>query len=141
MQLTKIIKGNSHTDSRGTLKFNNFFDTSEIKRMYIVQNSSTEILRGWQGHKVEQRWFSVIYGSFEIYLIAVENWEQPSRDLKSIKYDLNASTMDILHVPSGYVSCLKSKELNSKLLAMSDYGLLEISDEYRFEIDYFKMIN
>ena len=55
MQLPKIIKGNSHTDSRGTLKFNNFFDTSEIKRMYIVQNSSTEILRGWQGHKVEQR--------------------------------------------------------------------------------------
>ena len=83
----------------------------------------------------------MIYGSFEIYLIAVENWEQPSRDLKSIKYDLNASTMDILHVPSGYVTCLKSKELNSKLLAMSDYGLLEISDEYRFEIDYFKMIN
>ena len=44
-------------------------------------------------------------------------------------------------VPSGYVSCIKSKESNSKLLSMSNYGIEEINDEYRFNIDYFELTN
>ena len=83
MYLPKIIKGNSYTDSRGTLIYNNLFDASEIKRMYIIQNSSTEVFRGWQGHKIEQRWFSSVQGEFEIDLIEVDNWETPSRGLQS----------------------------------------------------------
>lgn len=31
MNLPKIIKGNSFTDVRGTIYFNNHFDTAEIK--------------------------------------------------------------------------------------------------------------
>tara|TARA_B110000003_G_C16434813_1_gene451621 strand:- start:233 stop:661 length:429 start_codon:yes stop_codon:yes gene_type:complete len=140
MHLPKIIQGSSYTDSRGTLFFNNIFDASAIKRMYIIQNSSIEAFRGWQGHKVEQRWFSVINGSFEIYLIAVDNWEKPSKNLKLIKYHLNAANMDVLHVPSGFVSSIRSKEHDSKLLAMSNYGLGEINDEYKYEINFFKLV-
>lgn len=47
MQLPKIIKGNSFTDIRGTINFNNSFDASQIKRMYIIQNSSVNFIRGW----------------------------------------------------------------------------------------------
>jgi dTDP-4-dehydrorhamnose 3,5-epimerase-like enzyme len=141
MQLPKIIKGNSFTDIRGTIYFNNSFDTSEIKRMYIIQNSSVNIIRGWQGHKVEQRWFSSLQGEFEIYLIEVDNWETPSRGLKSIKYNLSSDKMNVLHVPPGFISRIRSKEPASKLLAMSNYGIGEIKDEYRYEIDYFKLTN
>ena len=139
MELPKIIKGNSFTDIRGTIYFNNSFDTSEIKRMYIIQNSSVNIIRGWQGHKVEQRWFSSLQGEFEIHLIKVDNWKTPSKDLQSIKYDLSSDKMNILHVPSGFVSSIRSKESDSKLMAMSNYGINEIKDEYRYEINYFKI--
>ena len=139
MQLPKIIKGNSFTDIRGTIYFNNSFDTSEIKRMYIIQNRSVNINRGWQGHKVEQRWFSALQGEFEIHLIKVDNWKTPSKDLQSIKYDLSSDKMNILHVPSGFVSSIRSKESDSKLMAMSNYGINEIKDEYRYEINYFKI--
>ena len=139
MKLPSLIKGSSFVDSRGTLYYNNYFDTSAIKRIYVIQNSSVNVIRGWQGHKVEQRWFSAIQGEFEIHLIEVDNWEAPSKNLQSTKYDLNASNMDVLHVPSGYVSCIKSKESASKLLAMSNYGIEEINDEYRYEVDYFKL--
>ena len=141
IELPKIIKGNSFTDIRGTIYFNNSFDTSEIKRMYIIQNSSVNIIRGWQGHKVEQRWFSAVQGEFEIHLIEVDNWETPSKDLQSIKYNLSSDKMNVLHVPPGFVSSIRSKESASKLLAMSNYGIDEIKDEYRFENDYFKFNN
>ena len=141
MELPKIIKGNSFTDIRGTIYFNNSFDTSEIKRMYIIQNSSVNVIRGWQGHKVEHRWFSAVQGEFEIYLIEVDNWETPSKDLQSIKYNLSSDKMNVLHVPPGFVSSIRSKESASKLLAMSNYGIEEINDEYRYENEYFKLTN
>ena len=137
----KIIKGNSFTDIRGTIYFNNSFDTSEIKRMYIIQNSSVNVIRGWQGHKVEQRWFSALQGEFEIHLIKVDNWKTPSKDLQSIKYNLSSDKMNVLHVPPGFVSSIRSKESASKLLAMSNYGIEEINDEYRYENEYFKLTN
>ena len=115
MYLPKIIKGNSYTDSRGTLIYNNLFDSSEIKRMYIIQNSSTEVFRGWQGHKIEQRWFSSVQGEFEIDLIEVDNWETPSRGLQSVKYNLGSDKMNVLHVQPGFVSCIRSKKPDSKL--------------------------
>ena len=139
MYLPKIIKGKSYTDSRGTLIYNNLFDASEIKRMYIIKNSSTEVFRGWQGHKIEQRWFSSVQGEFEIHLIKVDNWEIPSKSLKSIKYNLSSEKMDVLYVPPGFVSSIRSKEPDSKLLVMSNYAIEEINDEYRFENDYFKL--
>jgi hypothetical protein len=37
--------------------------------MYTIQNIDTEFFKGWQGHKVEQRWFSVVQGSFKIILV------------------------------------------------------------------------
>ena len=141
MQQPKIIKGNSFTDIRGIINFNNSFDASEIKRIYTIQNSNMQILRGWQGHKVENRWFSVINGGFDIFLIAIDSWDKPSKDLKSTKYKMNSGTMDVLYVPSGYVSCIRSKDLDSKLLAMSNYGLEEINDDYKYDFNYFKFTN
>ena len=45
--------------------------------------------------------------------------------------------MNVLHVPPGFISSIKSKEPASILLVMSNYGMGEIKDEYRYEIDYF----
>ena len=50
--------------------------------MCFIQNSSVNIIWGWQGHIVEQRWISSQQGESEIYIIEVDNWETPSRDLQ-----------------------------------------------------------
>jgi len=49
--------------------------------------------------------------------------------------------MNVLHVPPGFVSSFRFKEPASKLLAMSNYGIEEIKDECRYEINYFKLTN
>jgi dTDP-4-dehydrorhamnose 3,5-epimerase-like enzyme len=136
--ISKIINGGSHSDDRGTLRFNNSFDATAIKRIYLIENKETTFVRGWQGHRIEQRWFSVLQGCFKIELIAIDDWEHPSRDLKSLSFILNAESLDVLHVPPGYVSSIQALDEGAKLLVMSDYLLGAIQDEYRFDIDYFK---
>ena len=49
--------------------------------------------------------------------------------------------MNVLHVPPGFVSSFRFKEPASKLLAMSNYGIAEIKDEYRYENNYFNLTN
>lgn len=135
--MPKLIKGNSHNDSRGTIFFNNNFDASDVKRIYLIENHSTNFVRGWQGHKIEQRWFTVLSGSFKIELIAIDNWSSPSKDLDILTFVIGEKKLDILHVPKGFISRIQSLEENSKLLVMGDYLLGEIQDEYRFEVNYF----
>jgi dTDP-4-dehydrorhamnose 3,5-epimerase-like enzyme len=135
--IPKIISGNSHTDTRGTLFYNNDFDASQIKRVYVIENATNDVIRAWQGHKIEQRWFSAIKGSFKIGLIKIDNWENPAKSLEMHLFAVNADTLEVIHVPQGYVSSIQSLEEGSKLLVMADYLLGEVKDEYRYDVDYF----
>jgi len=132
-----IISGNSHRDKRGTITFNNDFNAISVKRVYFIENIDTIFVRGWQGHKVEQRWFSAVAGSFRIKTIVIEDWENPTRIVEHEEFVLQASSFDVLHVPQGAVTSIQAVEVNARLMAMSDYNLGEIEDEYRFDLDYF----
>lgn len=138
MEKPGIIKGNSFTDERGSLFFNNDFNASTVKRMYYIENKDTQFIRGWTGHKIEQRWFSAVQGSFMIKLIKINDWEKPSENLPVLEFELNSDNLDVLHVPKGYASAIQSRDENSRLLVMADYSLGEIADDYRFPINYFE---
>ncbi len=133
-----IIEGNCYIDQRGKLFYNNDFDTSSIKRIYMIENINVDFIRAWQGHKIEQRWFSVLQGSFEIQLIAIDDWEKPTINLQRHKFILNTDKLSVLHIPRGYVSSIQALKEASKLLVMADYLLVEIDDEFRYSFDYFK---
>jgi dTDP-4-dehydrorhamnose 3,5-epimerase-like enzyme len=135
----KLISGNCHSDQRGFLFYNNNFDVSKVKRIYIVENKDVYFVRGWQGHQIEQRWFSAITGKFKIKLIQVDNWEKPSEKLEVNTFIISSGTLDVIHIPQGYISSIQSLEPDSKLLVMADYLLGEVKDEYRYDIDYFKI--
>lgn len=132
-----IISGGLHSDARGILLYNNAFNASQVKRFYLIENIDTGIIRAWQGHRVEQRWFSAIHGSFKIKLVAISNWENPSRSGEIITFILDSKNLDILHVPNGYVSSIQALSIGSRLLVLADHSLNEISDEFRFPFDYF----
>lgn len=132
-----LISGNCHQDQRGQLFYNNDFDASSIKRMYVIENHPVDFIRAWQGHKIEQRWFSAVQGRFKIQLIAIDNWEKPSETLPRLDYILESARLDVLHIPAGYVSSIQALEEKSKLVVMADSHLGEISDEFRYPTDYF----
>ena len=133
-----LILGGVHLDKRGELKFNNSFNMSQIKRIYSITINNKINKRRWQGHKIEQRWFTAINGSFNVKLILVDNWIKPNPNLNNINFQISSKALDILHVPSGYVTSIEANSDNSILLVMSDYSFNEINDEYKFPANYFK---
>ena len=138
MSLPRIIEGGKHSDERGNLFFNNNFDASVIKRVYFIENSEVSFVRGWTGHKIEQRWFTAFHGSFNIKLIKIEDFESSKKEAEILEFKLNSEKLDILHIPQGYASAIQSKQTGSRLLVMADYFLGEINDDYRFPLDYFE---
>ena len=137
--MPKLTTGAIHSDQRGLLRHNNDFDAIAVRRFYVLENQKLDFVRGWQGHKIEQRWFTAMKGSFEIRLIAVDNWENPSKDLECLVYILTAEKLGILYVPAGYISSIQFLEEDGILLIMSDYLLGEIQDDYRYDINHFMM--
>ncbi|PIF47076.1 WxcM-like protein [Chryseobacterium sp. 52] len=141
MEIPELIVGGKYSDERGSLFFNNSFNAADIKRIYYIENEDTEFIRGWTGHKIEQRWFSVAQGSFFIRLIKIDNWETPAAESDILEFEVNADTLDILHMPKGYVSAVQAKTKGAKLLVMVDHALGEVNDDYRFPVDYFKKLS
>jgi dTDP-4-dehydrorhamnose 3,5-epimerase-like enzyme len=140
MQKPKLIAGGVHEDDRGILHYNNEFVASDVKRIYAITNKNHDFIRAWQGHKIEKRWFSAICGAFKIRLIQIDNWESPSKNLPQLQFSLSSESLDVLLVPSGYVTSIQASEENSKLFVMADYMYGEVKDEYRFDETYFSDI-
>ena len=125
----ELLDGKRHEDARGVITYNNDFDASQIKRIYTIENHSIDFVRGWQGHQVEQRWFAAMKGTFEIAVIQVDDFNNPSSHLPISRFPLSAETLTYLHVPAGCITAIQAKEEGSKLLVLSDYALGEIQDE------------
>jgi dTDP-4-dehydrorhamnose 3,5-epimerase-like enzyme len=61
----------------------------------------------------------------------------PSETLPRLDYVLESATLDVLHIPAGYVTSIQALDEKSKLVVMSDYHLGELNDEFRYPTDYF----
>ncbi len=135
-----IIKGNIHTDHRGTVRFVNDFTFNGIKRFYTITHPDTSTIRAWQGHKLESKYFYVTQGSFLINWIEIDNWQQPSKHLKINAHTLSDTESQILIIPPGHVNGFKALEPDSTIIVFSDMSLEESKeDDYRLPADYWRM--
>jgi dTDP-4-dehydrorhamnose 3,5-epimerase-like enzyme len=138
-QKPSLIAGGKHSDERGTLTFLNDFNLQWVKRMYFVENANTDLLRGWRGHQIEQRWFYAVAGQITIRLVEIDNWANPNPALDQLSYQLTVAANAVLHVPPGYASSLKALTQDAKLLVLGDYELEHAkNDDYLYPVDYFK---
>lgn len=132
----QIIKGEVFKDDRGQLSSINNFDLSSIVRFYEIAPKDSSIVRAWQAHKKESKWFYCSKGAFQIKLIRIDDFDAPSDDLTIETFHLNEAEPHVLHVPGGYANGFKSETENSKLVVFSDYGLAESkNDDFRYDIN------
>ena len=134
-QAVKQIQGGVHQDERGALVYNNDFDlaTAGICRFYTIQPAG-ERLRGWQGHRIEQKWFSAVRGNILVLVVAPDDWKYPSASLKPQEFLLKAGTGDILHVPAGHATAIKALSPGATVAVFSDLDLdASTADSYRFD--------
>lgn len=133
-----FIKGGIAKDDRGQIRFVNDFDMSLVKRFYIIKNIDLTLVRGWRAHRIEQRWFYVLSGSFAIDIVKIDSWETASADLAVERVVLNTDENSVLHLSTGYATAFQALEENSELLVFSDFGIENASkDDYTYPLDYF----
>ena len=129
-----IIEGDIFIDRRGKLKYVNDFNFTNVGRFYIIENSSIDVIRAWQGHKIERKYFYVISGSILIYVVKIDNWDKPSIKLPVKKYIMNDKKSQILIIPPGYANGIKSLEAGSKVLVFSSLNFENAKkDDFRFD--------
>lgn len=132
----QIINGGEFTDERGTLSFVNDFDLSNVKRFYSITHSDMSVVRAWQGHQHENKWFKCLKGSFAVAWKKIDDWENPSEYPKAEFEVLNAVHNKILSIPPGYANGLKALQRDSEIMVFSDYYLGEsLDDKIRFDKD------
>lgn len=133
-KVPNIIVGGKHADSRGKLFFFNDFEMKSVKRFYIIEHTDTKTVRAWQGHKIEQKWFYIIGGSFKIVLVQPDNWVELSSNLETQNFVLKSDSNEILHVPGGFANGFKALEPNSKMMVFSNLTVEESADDdFRFD--------
>jgi len=133
-----IIQGGVEKDHRGQIRFVNDFDMTEIKRFYIITNVNVELVRGWRAHRIEQRWFYALKGSFFVDIVQISDWENV--DSKSIveRRILKSDSMELLHLPPGYGTAFQAIEEESELLVFADYPISHAKyDDYTWAEHYF----
>jgi dTDP-4-dehydrorhamnose 3,5-epimerase-like enzyme len=130
----QLIYGSEHVDERGSLFFFNSFNLEPARRFYVIHQHETGIVRAWQGHKRERKWFYVVRGAFKIVLIKPDDWEKPSADLAFEEFIIHESDIQVLHIPAGFASGFVAIEPNSKLMIFSNFSLEEsVQDDFRFD--------
>ena len=71
----KVIEGNFHEDSRGVIRFVNDYDMVKVVRMYCIE-PKLGVIRAWQGHKKETKWFYATKGSFLVKTMKMDILEK-----------------------------------------------------------------
>lgn len=130
----ELISGNLHKDERGVVRFVNDFDMQNIRRFYHVVNNSCAVVRAWQGHKIEEKYFYVSQGSFLIAAAKIDDWLNPSEKLEPETFILQANNPQILFIPAGYANGVQALEEDSSLIVYSNLTLEEsANDTFRFD--------
>ncbi|MTH17520.1 WxcM-like domain-containing protein [Flavobacterium sp. LC2016-01] len=135
--IPKVIQGGNFSDHRGTISYVNDFTFEDIERFYIISNSNESPIRAWQGHKLDAKNFYCLSGSFKIHFVKVDDWENPSKNLKVETIIVSESDSKIIHIPAGYANAIESLENNSKLISFSTLPLKDVKDDdVRYPADY-----
>jgi dTDP-4-dehydrorhamnose 3,5-epimerase len=133
----QIIEGARFEDHRGSVSFVNDFKFEGIERFYMITNSDEIPLRAWQGHKLDQKNFYCVAGSFKIGFVKIDNWENPSKNLKVGTVVLSCFESRVLHIPGGFANAIVALEKDSKLISFSTLPLNNVKeDDVRYPSDY-----
>ena len=136
-EIPTLLKGGSFSDSRGSMRFVNDFRFIDVKRFYFIKHPGTSVVRAWQGHRFEKKYFYPISGSFVIAWVKIDDFENPSDNLIPEYHILQAKNSEILSVPKGYANGLKALEPDSELMIFSDLSLEESTREnIRYPADW-----
>ncbi|NDC29374.1 MAG: hypothetical protein EBZ58_00240 [Bacteroidetes bacterium] len=101
---------------------------SQVVRMYCIE-PKVGVIRAWQGHKIETKWFYAVKGSFMVKTINMNLIER-------MEYQLIDLEPKVLEISGGYYNGFESLEEGSVLMVFSDFRLEESKrDDFRESLE------
>lgn len=138
-QEPQLFKGGLAVDDRGSVSFVNDFNFADVKRFYCVENHKQGFVRAWHAHRNESKYVMVVKGSAVIGAVRIDNWENPSKDLKIHRYVLSEKNPSVLFIPAGYANGFMNLSEDAKIMYFSTSELKDsLNDDVRFEAHYWE---
>jgi dTDP-4-dehydrorhamnose 3,5-epimerase len=133
----KLLQGALAVDDRGEVGFINEFDFRGVKRFYIVRNHRQEFIRAWHAHRRESKYVTVVQGAALVGAVAIDDWENPSKNLEVERFVLSAKSPSALFIPAGYANGFMSLTEDATLIFFSTATLEESRvDDIRYDARY-----
>lgn len=113
MNQTNIFNGGVAVDDRGSVRFVNEFNFSNVKRFYQIQNHRAGFIRAWHGHRNEGKYVYVAQGTFLVGAVKLEETTPLdgisdnaiiSGEGKPEKFILSSESPKVLWIPPGYAN-------------------------------------
>ena len=131
-----LTAGNTFTDHRGILRYVNEINPGYFCRFYIITHPNINVVRAWQGHRIEEKAFYVINGSFAIAVVQPENFDRLSDNETPVFFNLSEDNGQFLRVPGGCYTGIKALSLNASLLVLSSLHIDKSkADDFREPAD------
>jgi dTDP-4-dehydrorhamnose 3,5-epimerase-like enzyme len=132
-----VIPGGLAVDDRGQISFANGFSFESVRRFYMVENFSTEVVRAFHGHLKEDKSVFVVSGSAIVAAVHLDDHQRPNRQTKPHRFVLSGRQPRLLHIPAGYANGFRPLEPGTKIIFFSTATMEEAAnDDYRFPADY-----
>ena len=111
-----------------TIRFANDFDMSSVVRMYCIE-PTLGVIRAWQGHKKETKWFYAVKGGFLVKTVNMDTLEKTD-------YRLHSAVSEVLEIVPGHYNGFEALEEVSVLMVFSDFRLEESKeDDFRESLE------
>jgi dTDP-4-dehydrorhamnose 3,5-epimerase-like enzyme len=125
----KLLNGGISVDDRGSVRFVNDFNFSNVKRFYHVENHRQGFIRAWHGHRKEGKYVYVASGTALIGIVDMDTEEIQ-------KFVLSSKTPKVLFIPPNKYNGFKNLEDNTSVLFFSTSTLEEsMGDDIRMPHD------
>lgn len=101
-----------------------------FKRCYLINNNQKGVVRGFHGHRNENKLFFVPRGSFKFIIMGMDchEWKE---------YVLSAAVPKLLFVPGGYYNSFVSLTEDALLMTFSSASMEEsVKDDTRLPYDF-----
>lgn len=133
----RLIEGELAVDDRGSLSFVNDFSFDGVRRFYVVHNHRTGFVRAWHGHRREAKYVGALTGSAIVAAVEIDDWANPSKELRIHRYILSAEKPGLLQIPPGFANGFMTLTADAKLVFFSTASLVESQhDDVRFDAYY-----
>jgi dTDP-4-dehydrorhamnose 3,5-epimerase-like enzyme len=133
----RLIAGGLAVDDRGQLTFANALSFERVRRFYMVENFSTEVVRAFHGHLREDKFVFVVSGSAIVAAVHLDDPQHPNSQVKPRRFVLSCRQPQVLHIPAGYANGFRPLEAGTKIIFFSTATLEESAkDDYRFPHDF-----